>query len=139
MATINVNPLALIAGTVGVPVAANALGRSFITPKEGITNQNEANAELRRMMRNFAIFNGVVAAGLGLATARAELSAPWRSAALGGAISTGLVAALLGGALVTGPSPEERAPQQPPILPTGGSGAQVPTLSWVSNLIGYPR
>ena len=135
MATINVNPLTLIAGTIGIPIAANALGRTFITPKEPLLNQNEANAELRKMMRNFAIFNGLVAAGLGFATAKADLDSNWKSAALGGAISTGLVAALLGGALVTGPAPAE-PPRQ---LPTGGGVTQAPTLSWVSNLIGYPR
>ena len=138
MPTINVNPLTLIAGTVGIPIATNALGRTFITPKEPILNQNEANAELRKMMRNFAIFNGLVAAGLGLATAKADLDSNWKSVALGGAISTGLVAALLGGALVTGPSPAEEA-RQPPRFPVGGGVTQAPTLSWVSNLIGYPR
>ena len=139
MRTYNVNPIALLAGTAAIPLAANALGRAFITPKEGITNQNEANAELRRMFRNFAVFNALAAAGLGYAASRVKNDAPgWQTGALlGGAVGTGLVAAILGGALLIGPASED--PRQPQQLPTGATPVQGPVIFGVPNLIGVPR
>ena len=136
MANINVNPVTLIAGTIGVPILTNAIGRTFITPKEGVASSAEANAEFRRLARNFAIFNTLAAGGFAYATARAPLSERWQNAALGGAIGTGLLATLLWGALLTAPSAAEAA--QPPVqLPGGGIAAGRP--GWVSNIIGAPR
>lgn len=132
---LEVSPVPLVAGLLGIPIVGNALGRTFITPKAEITSQAEANAELRRMVRNFALFNGLLAVGLGYATAKTD-NTGWRSAALGGSIGAGLIATMLGAALVVGPEP---AQEQPPaqLLPAGG-GARIPQ-GWYSNLIGVPR
>lgn len=137
---LNVNPLALLAGTAAAPLVANAIGRTFITTR-GVESQEQANAELRRLLRNFAIFNAVVAAGLGYGAARGGFSEQWRSAALGGAVGTGLIATLLGAALLTGPSPE---PALPPAtarfagqLPAAPARYNVP--GFVSHLTGTSR
>lgn len=123
-------PLPLVAGLIGAPVLGNAIGRTFITPKEAIASQPEADAELRRLIRSFAIFDAVLALGLGYAAARAPLDTAWRSAALGGAIGAGLLSASLTAALVLGP---ERAEAPPPMLPAGPAAIRP---GWYSNIIG---
>lgn len=151
MATINVNPVALIAGTIGAPIAFGAIGRSFITTKEKIATEAEADSELRRLLRNLAIYNGVVALGLGYAGSRKGISEGWRSAAIGGAIGTGLIAALLGASLVTGPAKVEPKAEETP--PPGGvfgayprAGGALPAArsaplqqTWTSAFMGHPR
>ena len=135
---LTVNPVFLIAGTVGAPIVANAVGRTFITARQPAT-EAEGNAELRRLMGNFALYNGLLAAILGYVAAKAPLEEQWRSAALGGAIGTGLIAALLFAGLLTAPKREELAP-------TGGRdrlgfaqlGATPTTSTWISNLVGFP-
>ena len=133
--SVTVNPATLIAGTLGAPILGNALGRMFITPKANIATETEADAELRRLIRNFAIYNGVVAVGLGYASSRVK-SEGWRSAAIGGSIGTGLTAALLAAALLTGPAVEPKpAPQIGPNTGYGYGPAR--PASWTSSVIGY--
>ena len=107
-------PVPFVAGMLGTPIAGNAIARTFIQPKENLQSQAEADAELRRLMRNFAIFNAIAAGGLGYLAAKGKLSEGARSAVLGGAIGTGLLAAMMTGALVTGPE-VVKAPAQLPI------------------------
>jgi hypothetical protein len=115
-----VNPVTLIAGLIAVPVVGNAIGRTFIQPKENLQTEQEANAELRRLMKNFAIFNGLMAAGLGYLAARGDVGERWQGAALGGAIGTGLLATMMAGALVTGPSVAPTPIGALPARPLGG-------------------
>lgn len=133
--TIAVNPIALLADTAGIPILTNAIGRTFITQGD-VRTQAEADAALRRQVRNFALFNLLAAAGLGYATARAPLDANWRSAALGGAVGTGTLGVLLLGALLVGPEPEARVPVA--AFPQGIVPPRA-AATWVSNLVGYPR
>lgn len=138
MRTFDVNPLALALGTATIPIAANALGRAFIAPKAGPLSQVEANAEFRRIARNFAVFNALAAAGLGYAASRVKDTGGWQTGALlGGAVGTGLVAVVLGGALLTGPSAAAADPAQLPA--GGGAGAPRPAVFGAADLIGYPR
>lgn len=125
-----VNPLTLIAGIIGTPIVGNTMGRVLMPPKDQPRTQAEADADLRRMMRNFAIFNGILATGLGYAATRKNLSENWRSVTLGGAISTGILAATLTAALVAGPQVEARAPGPP------GTGKLLSAQrSWVSTFV----
>ena len=132
-----VNPLTLIVGIIGAPALGNTIGRAFITPKENIQGTAERDAEFRRLARNYAIYNGILAAGLGYAATRKGLSENWRSASLGGAISTGILATTLAAALVMGPTVEEPAKAGP------GPGTGRLLLSpakpvWVSTFIPMP-
>lgn len=129
-----VNPGFLIGGMVGAPIALNVLGRTFIRPKEDLRSQQEADAENRRLMRDFAIFNALLAGGLGYLAAKGNLSTNWQSGALGGAIATGLLATMLTGALITGPSVKKAT--EPVLLPPG----RVPLpQTWASPIIGTTR
>ena len=112
---IQVNAVPLIAGMLGAPFVANTIARSFITPKENIATEAEADAEFKRMLRNFAIFDALLAVGLGYAAARAtNVGTTARSALFGGALGAGLVATTFAAALISGPSrPEPTRTLQP--------------------------
>lgn len=115
--SMNVNPLALIAGTAGVPILANAVSRSFLT-----------SASPEASLRNIAMYNALLAAVLGYVATRDKLNTDLRSAALGGAVGAGLLAVEL---LVLRDSPVGVA--------TGrqlGAGALSPTPTFVSHLFG---
>lgn len=132
------NPFVLVAGTVGVPLLVNTIGRGIFTQDPAAAN---ADVEFRRISRNFAIYNAVVAAGLAYATTRVK-DERLQSAALGGAIGTALIAGTLGTALLTAPSQEELAKQrqenaQKALLPALLAAQQQSQPAWVSNLIGY--
>ena len=139
---LTVDPVTLMAGAIGLPLLANVVGRTFIAPKDKIATEAEANEEFRRLARNFAIFNALAAAGLGYATAKAPIDAKWKSATLGGAMGTGMLAAMLGGALLTGPSADDKPAQvpvaAPPPVQVLPAGAYIPA-GWVSSILGYPR
>lgn len=128
----DISPAPLVAGMLGVPIVGNALGRRLIAAKADIANDAEANAELRRLLRNFAIFDGLLAIGLGYAASRADVASGWRSVLLGGSIGTGLLSATLAAALLAGP--EAAAQQQPPAALPAGTPAIRP--GWYSNIIG---
>lgn len=132
-----VNPIALLAGTAGIPIVVNTIGRAVITPAT-VTTQAQANADLRRMIRNFAIFNFLVAGGLGYAAARVPMGDAAHGAALGGAVGTGILATMLAAALIVGPAPEQPPPPIAAQLPMGVVPPRA-AAPWVSNLVGYPR
>lgn len=150
MPSMSVQPIPLALATGAIPLLAGAIGRSFITPKEEIRSQDEANAELRRLGRNFAIFYTLLAAGLGYAAVKTKMPETWKSVVLGGAIGTGLLASALGAGLVFGPSPTPPAPGPVPVggamVPFGArprarlpAGVAVYTgPSWISHVLGYP-
>ena len=71
----NISPLYLTAGTIGVPVVANALGGN-LSPG------------------TFALLSGAAALGLAYAATRPKLRDDVKNVALGGAIGAGVIAAL---------------------------------------------
>ena len=133
--TIAVDPLALIAGTAGVPLVANAIGRAFITPGP-IASQADADAALKRLVRNFGIFNLLLAGGLGYAATQGSLEERTRSAALGGAVGTGILGTLLLAALMTAPKPEEQGAPVRAQLPAGVAQPRN-VAARTSNLVGF--
>lgn len=141
-AGIRINPFVLVAGAIGIPLIANTLGRGILTPDQTAPN---ADAEFRRLTRNFAIYNALVAAGLGYATSRVG-DERLQSAALGGAIGTAIIAGTLGTALVTQPSQEElerarreQAANNAKALVAAGTSPSAAAPAWMANLVGFPR
>ena len=105
MGSVRLNPFILVAGTIALPLVANAIGRGVFSEDPAAA---DADKESRRLQRNFALFNTAVAAGLGYAAARSE-DERVQSAALGGAIGTAIVAGTLTTSLLSTPSQEELA------------------------------
>ena len=133
MGSIRLNPFVLVAGTIGLPLLANAIGRGVIQQDPAAT---DAGKEARRLDRNFALFNTAAAAGLGYLAARST-DERVQSAALGGAIGTAIVAGTLATSLFSTPSQEELAArrQNPALLPLASNLVQ--PAPWASNRAGY--
>lgn len=126
----NVNPIPLIAGIAGVPVLAGLIARPLIT-----LGQPAAVPDNMAILRNAAILNAVLTGGLGFAATRSR-NADVRSAALGGAIGTGLVAALLAAALLSARSAPANGGTTTGQL-SAGVRHYVP--GFVSHIAGLPR
>lgn len=126
----NLNPILLIAGTLVAPIATAALGRTFLTIDPKAKDQE---AEIRSVVGKFALLNGAVAAGLGYGASKAQTNVG-RSAALGGAVGTALIAGLLGSTVVFTPKSDELNAQ-----PAAGRLLQPRSRvanGFVSNLVG---
>jgi hypothetical protein len=127
----NLNPFVLIAGTLAAPIVMGAAGRAVLKFDEAAPNHE---AELRSLITKFALLNAATAAGLGYAYKKSSTDT-WKSAALGGAIGTALIAGVLGSTVLFTPAaPPAQQPPPPGALP---AGAPAPS-TWVSNLVGYP-
>ena len=127
------NPAALLAGAAGVPLLTNALARTFIAPAP-IQTQEQADAELRRLMSNFALYNAAAALGLGYFAMQSKNETA-KSVAFGGAAGSLMLATLLGAGLLTGPKPPE--PVTVNALPATVR-VRAPA-DWINGLVGLPR
>ena len=129
---VQVNPFVLVAGALAAPVAIATLGRVLFSPDPKAPDPEEA---ARSAIARFALLGLAGTAGLIYAQGRVENDSA-KSAALGGAIGTALMAGTLGAALAFSP----HVPAATPGLPVGA--VELPRSSvrdrWVSNVIGVP-
>ena len=132
MMKVQVNPFVLVAGALAAPVVIATLGRVLFSPDPKVADQE---AEARSAIGKFALLGLAGTAGLIYAQGRVQNDSA-KSAALGGAIGTALMAGTLGAALAFSP----HVPAATPGLPVGA--VELPRSSvrdrWVSNVIGVP-
>ena len=131
MMKVQVNPFVLVAGALAAPVAIATLGRVLFSPDPKVADQE---AEARSAIGKFALLGLAGTAGLIYAQGRVQNDSA-KSAALGGAIGTALMAGTLGAALAFAP------PKVPAAVPGVAAEALPPSSvrdRWVSNIIGIP-